>query len=68
RVWHRRIPTRLNLDCQGIDFDTVRFPVCDDDTEFEEHIFNIAKLLVTLGKQYFRGGRSRVHGSPPLMT
>ncbi|GJX97779.1 RNA-directed DNA polymerase, eukaryota, reverse transcriptase zinc-binding domain protein [Tanacetum coccineum] len=39
RVWHGRIPTRLNLDCRGIDLDTVRRLVCDDDTESEEHIF-----------------------------
>ena len=39
RVMNRRIPTRMNLDRRGIDFDTVRCPVCDDDLESEDHIF-----------------------------
>ncbi|GKF50471.1 hypothetical protein Tco_0146938, partial [Tanacetum coccineum] len=30
---NRRIPTRINLDMRGIDLDTLRCPVCDDDLE-----------------------------------
>ncbi|PWA56032.1 RNA-directed DNA polymerase, eukaryota, Reverse transcriptase zinc-binding domain protein [Artemisia annua] len=39
RVMNKRIPTRMNLDKRGIDLDTVRCPVCDDDLESEDHIF-----------------------------
>ncbi|GJW90055.1 RNA-directed DNA polymerase, eukaryota, reverse transcriptase zinc-binding domain protein [Tanacetum coccineum] len=38
RVMNRRIPTRINLDMRGIDLDTFRCPVCDDDLE-SDHIF-----------------------------
>ncbi|GJY65541.1 RNA-directed DNA polymerase, eukaryota, reverse transcriptase zinc-binding domain protein [Tanacetum coccineum] len=53
RVWHRRITTRLNLDCRGIDLDTVRCPVCDDDTESEEHIFIHCKASSDTWKEVF---------------
>ncbi|GKE07349.1 RNA-directed DNA polymerase, eukaryota, reverse transcriptase zinc-binding domain protein [Tanacetum coccineum] len=39
RVMNRRVPTRINLDMRGIDLDTLRCPVCDDDLESEDHIF-----------------------------
>ncbi|GKF18083.1 RNA-directed DNA polymerase, eukaryota, reverse transcriptase zinc-binding domain protein, partial [Tanacetum coccineum] len=35
----KRLPTRANLDYRGIDLDSVRFPMCDDAIETEEHIF-----------------------------
>ncbi|GJY35720.1 RNA-directed DNA polymerase, eukaryota, reverse transcriptase zinc-binding domain protein [Tanacetum coccineum] len=35
----RRIPTIINLDMRGIDLDTLRCPVCDNDLESEDHIF-----------------------------
>ncbi|GJV50954.1 RNA-directed DNA polymerase, eukaryota, reverse transcriptase zinc-binding domain protein [Tanacetum coccineum] len=38
RVMNRRIPTRINLDMRGIDLDTLRCPVCDNDLESEDHI------------------------------
>ncbi|GKE46109.1 RNA-directed DNA polymerase, eukaryota, reverse transcriptase zinc-binding domain protein, partial [Tanacetum coccineum] len=34
-----RIPTRTNLDRRGIDLDSVRCPLCDEDLESEDHIF-----------------------------
>lgn len=33
-----KVPTRINLDNQGIDLNSVRCPVCDDDLETEDHI------------------------------
>ncbi|GJY83743.1 reverse transcriptase domain-containing protein [Tanacetum coccineum] len=39
RVMNRRIPTRTNLDRRGIDLDSVRCPLCDEDLESEDHIF-----------------------------
>ncbi|GJT69648.1 RNA-directed DNA polymerase, eukaryota, reverse transcriptase zinc-binding domain protein [Tanacetum coccineum] len=53
RVWHRRIPTRLNLDCWGTDLDTVRCPVCDDDTKSEEQIFINCKASSDTWKAIF---------------
>ncbi|GKD16981.1 RNA-directed DNA polymerase, eukaryota, reverse transcriptase zinc-binding domain protein [Tanacetum coccineum] len=53
RVWHRRIPTRLNLDCHAIDLDIVRYPICDDDTESEEHIFIHCKASSDTWKAIF---------------
>ncbi|GKE07560.1 RNA-directed DNA polymerase, eukaryota, reverse transcriptase zinc-binding domain protein [Tanacetum coccineum] len=38
RIDNRRLPTRVNLDKRGIDLDSVRCPVCDNDLETEEHI------------------------------
>ncbi|GJY17125.1 putative RNA-directed DNA polymerase, eukaryota, reverse transcriptase zinc-binding domain protein [Tanacetum coccineum] len=46
RVMNRRILTRINLDMRGIDLDTLRCPVCDDDLESEDHIF--AKCCITV--------------------
>ncbi|XP_071715102.1 uncharacterized protein [Rutidosis leptorrhynchoides] len=37
RVLKRRIPVRTELDKRGIDLDTVRCPLCDDDVETTEH-------------------------------
>nr|GEZ13705.1 RNA-directed DNA polymerase, eukaryota, reverse transcriptase zinc-binding domain protein [Tanacetum cinerariifolium] len=62
RVWHRRIPTRLNLDCRGIDLDTVRCPVCDDDTESQEHIFIHCKASSDTWKAIF--SRWKISGPP----
>ena len=38
RFENRRVPTRVNLDHRGIDLDSVRCPICDEDLETEEHI------------------------------
>ncbi|GKB70933.1 RNA-directed DNA polymerase, eukaryota, reverse transcriptase zinc-binding domain protein [Tanacetum coccineum] len=38
RMENRRIPTRVYLDHIGIDLDSVRCPVCDNDLETEDHI------------------------------
>ncbi|GJW33835.1 RNA-directed DNA polymerase, eukaryota, reverse transcriptase zinc-binding domain protein [Tanacetum coccineum] len=39
RIFHRRLPTRLNLDKRGIDLDSVLCPICNDNPESEDHIF-----------------------------
>ncbi|PWA61396.1 reverse transcriptase domain, Zinc finger, CCHC-type [Artemisia annua] len=38
RIANKRIPTRINLDNQGIDLNSLRCPLCDDDLETKEHI------------------------------
>ncbi|XP_071700173.1 uncharacterized protein [Rutidosis leptorrhynchoides] len=38
RVIMRRIPVRVELDKRGIDLDSVRCPVCDNDVETVDHI------------------------------
>ena len=65
RVGHRRIPTRLNLDCRGIDLDTVRCPVCDGDTESEEHIFIYCKASSDTWKAIFSWWKIT---GPPITT
>lgn len=52
-VWHIRIPTRLYLYCWGIELDTVCCPVCDGDTQFEEHIFIYCKVSNDTWKAIF---------------
>ncbi|XP_071686816.1 uncharacterized protein [Rutidosis leptorrhynchoides] len=37
RVLRRRIPVRTELDKRGIDLDSVRCPLCDDDVETIDH-------------------------------
>ena len=39
RILHKRLPTRFNLDRRGVDLDSTRCPVCDEDIETEEHLF-----------------------------
>jgi hypothetical protein len=48
RTENRRLPTRVNLDNRGIDLDSIRCHVCDNDLETEEHIIvkcDIAKSV-----------------------
>ncbi|XP_071738994.1 uncharacterized protein [Rutidosis leptorrhynchoides] len=48
RVKKRRIPVRVELDNRGVDLDSVRCPVCNNDLETVDHIFlhcNFAKDL-----------------------
>nr|GFB43681.1 RNA-directed DNA polymerase, eukaryota, reverse transcriptase zinc-binding domain protein [Tanacetum cinerariifolium] len=44
RVLNGRLATRSNLDRRGIDIDSVRCPLCDDDIETEEHLFIHCKV------------------------
>ncbi|GKE32371.1 RNA-directed DNA polymerase, eukaryota, reverse transcriptase zinc-binding domain protein [Tanacetum coccineum] len=43
-----RLPTRVNLDKKGIDLDSVRCPVCDDDMETTKHMFIECSVAVEL--------------------
>ncbi|GJU00433.1 putative RNA-directed DNA polymerase, eukaryota, reverse transcriptase zinc-binding domain protein [Tanacetum coccineum] len=38
RVSNKRFPTRSNLDSRGIDLDSTRCPLCDNDIETEDHV------------------------------
>ncbi|GJU60235.1 RNA-directed DNA polymerase, eukaryota, reverse transcriptase zinc-binding domain protein [Tanacetum coccineum] len=39
RVSNRRLPKRINLDRRGVELDSVRCPMCDEDLETEDRIF-----------------------------
>ncbi|GJT27878.1 reverse transcriptase domain, reverse transcriptase zinc-binding domain protein [Tanacetum coccineum] len=48
RILNQRMPTRINLDYRGIDLNSVRCPICDEDVETEDHIFvhcNLARKI-----------------------
>nr|GEX56985.1 hypothetical protein [Tanacetum cinerariifolium] len=48
RILNQRMPTRINLDHRGIDLNSVRCPIYDEDVETEEHIFvhcNLARKI-----------------------
>ncbi|GJS73079.1 RNA-directed DNA polymerase, eukaryota, reverse transcriptase zinc-binding domain protein [Tanacetum coccineum] len=34
-----RLPTRCNLDARGVDLDSTRCPICDEDLESSQHLF-----------------------------
>ncbi|GJW67896.1 RNA-directed DNA polymerase, eukaryota, reverse transcriptase zinc-binding domain protein [Tanacetum coccineum] len=44
RIVNLRLPTRVNLDCRGIDLDSIRCPICDAAIETENHIFTECEL------------------------
>nr|GEX95226.1 RNA-directed DNA polymerase, eukaryota, reverse transcriptase zinc-binding domain protein [Tanacetum cinerariifolium] len=39
RVLNGRMATRVNLDRKGIDLNSLRCPICNDDIEIKEHVF-----------------------------
>nr|GEV34871.1 RNA-directed DNA polymerase, eukaryota, reverse transcriptase zinc-binding domain protein [Tanacetum cinerariifolium] len=49
-----RLPTRHNLDVRGIDLDSTRCPMCDDNIETTHHLF--LEWLLTFGRWFRRGG------------
>ncbi|GJZ26864.1 RNA-directed DNA polymerase, eukaryota, reverse transcriptase zinc-binding domain protein [Tanacetum coccineum] len=52
-TWHvlnKILPTRFNLDRCGIDLDTVRCPLCNNDIETEDHIFVKRPLAIDTWK------------------
>ncbi|GKC97323.1 RNA-directed DNA polymerase, eukaryota, reverse transcriptase zinc-binding domain protein, partial [Tanacetum coccineum] len=53
RVLNKRLPTRLNLDRRGIDLDTVRCPLCNNDIETKDHIFVKCPLAIDTWKVIF---------------
>ncbi|PWA64726.1 reverse transcriptase zinc-binding domain-containing protein [Artemisia annua] len=44
RVTNGRMATRVNLDRRGVDLNSVRCPICDDDIESKEHVFVHCKI------------------------
>ena len=57
-----RLPTKFNLDARGIDLDTIRCPICDEDIETSQILFldciNAKSLLSMHG--LFMVGYSRL--------
>ncbi|GJU73340.1 RNA-directed DNA polymerase, eukaryota, reverse transcriptase zinc-binding domain protein [Tanacetum coccineum] len=49
-------PTRLNLDKRGIDLDSVLCPICNDNSESEDHIFVECCIAKST---WFEGQRAR---------
>ncbi|GKE18422.1 RNA-directed DNA polymerase, eukaryota, reverse transcriptase zinc-binding domain protein, partial [Tanacetum coccineum] len=45
------VPTRVNLDKRGIDLDSVRCPLCDDDIEIEDHLFALCSIAKDVWKE-----------------
>ncbi|XP_071689022.1 uncharacterized protein [Rutidosis leptorrhynchoides] len=54
RAKQNRIPVRVELDKRGIDLDSVRCPVCDNDLETVEHIFIHCQFAKDLWLRVFR--------------
>ncbi|GJS44503.1 RNA-directed DNA polymerase, eukaryota, reverse transcriptase zinc-binding domain protein [Tanacetum coccineum] len=55
-TWHvlnKKLPTRFNLDRRGIDLDTIRYPLCNNDIETEDHIFVKCPLAIDAWKVVF---------------
>lgn len=48
------MPTRENLDKRGIDLDSIRCPLCDDDVETEDHLFVSCKLSADIWIDVFK--------------
>ncbi|PWA79595.1 RNA-directed DNA polymerase, eukaryota, Reverse transcriptase zinc-binding domain protein [Artemisia annua] len=45
-----RLPTRCNLDARGVDLDSTRCPICDDELEPSQHLFVECFVASTLWK------------------
>ncbi|GJX30645.1 RNA-directed DNA polymerase, eukaryota, reverse transcriptase zinc-binding domain protein [Tanacetum coccineum] len=54
RVLNGRMATRVNLDRRGIDLNSLRCPICDDDIETEKHIFVHCELARDTWKDVLR--------------
>ncbi|GJU86306.1 RNA-directed DNA polymerase, eukaryota, reverse transcriptase zinc-binding domain protein [Tanacetum coccineum] len=44
QIFHKRLPTHCNLNRRGIDLNSTRCPVCDEDIETKEHLFNSCRI------------------------
>ncbi|GJZ05566.1 putative RNA-directed DNA polymerase, eukaryota, reverse transcriptase zinc-binding domain protein [Tanacetum coccineum] len=53
RILHKRLPTRFNLDRRGVDLDSIRCPVCDEDIETEEHLFTSCYIATETWRRVF---------------
>ncbi|XP_071691407.1 uncharacterized protein [Rutidosis leptorrhynchoides] len=54
RAQRNRLPIRLELDKKGIDLDSVRCPVCDEDLESLEHILLTCKHAKDIWSRVYR--------------
>ncbi|GJU90796.1 retrotransposon protein, putative, ty1-copia subclass [Tanacetum coccineum] len=54
RAMNSRLPTRTNLDLRGMDLDSIRCVVCDEEIETEEHVFVHCKIVVDIWKDIFK--------------
>ncbi|XP_071689084.1 uncharacterized protein [Rutidosis leptorrhynchoides] len=61
RVMQERIPVRVELDKRGVDMDSVRCPVCDDDIETAEHTFLHCEFAKDIWSRIFRWWGSNRH-------
>nr|GEU83193.1 hypothetical protein [Tanacetum cinerariifolium] len=51
RITNRRLPTLINLDKRGIDVNSVRCQICDNDLETEDHLFVFCDLAIYIWKK-----------------
>ncbi|XP_071695582.1 uncharacterized protein [Rutidosis leptorrhynchoides] len=56
RVLKHRIPVLTELDKRGIDLDTVRCPLCDDDVETIDHSIFFVDIRWRFRKGFINGG------------
>ncbi|GKE58817.1 RNA-directed DNA polymerase, eukaryota, reverse transcriptase zinc-binding domain protein, partial [Tanacetum coccineum] len=51
RVLNKRLPTRINLYRRGVDLDSIRCLICDEDVETEDHVFVSCKIAADTWKE-----------------
>ncbi|XP_071728938.1 uncharacterized protein [Rutidosis leptorrhynchoides] len=54
RTLKKRLPVRIELDKRGIDLDSVRCPVCDDDLESVEHSIIFCKNALDIWDRVYK--------------
>nr|GEV08814.1 RNA-directed DNA polymerase, eukaryota, reverse transcriptase zinc-binding domain protein [Tanacetum cinerariifolium] len=60
------LSTRTNLGLRGMDFDSVRCAVCDEEIETEEHVFVHCKIAVDIWKDIFKWWKIPILHKQPL--
>ncbi|XP_071695872.1 uncharacterized protein [Rutidosis leptorrhynchoides] len=54
RALKKRLPVRVELDKRGIDLDSIRCPLCDDDLESVDHSIIFCKYALDIWERLFR--------------
>ncbi|XP_071704072.1 uncharacterized protein [Rutidosis leptorrhynchoides] len=54
RVLKRRLPVRIELDKRGIDLDSVRCPICDDDVESLDHLLFFCRVSMDVWDKVYK--------------
>ncbi|XP_071709390.1 uncharacterized protein [Rutidosis leptorrhynchoides] len=54
RTRKKRLPVRIELDKRGIDLDSVRCPLCDDDLESVEHSIIFCKHALDIWERVYK--------------